>query len=58
VLERQLELREPLAPSELRHAVTLDGEEPIAPAHYAAIARRIGVAAAINQPEPAGISSA
>jgi predicted kinase len=43
VLERQLEMREPLTPSELRHAVTLDGEKPIAPGHYAAIARRIGV---------------
>jgi aminoglycoside phosphotransferase family enzyme/predicted kinase len=58
VLERQLEIREPLTPSELRHAVTLDGEQPIAPEHYAAIADRIGVAAAVNQPRPAGISSA
>jgi uncharacterized protein len=49
VLERQLEMGEALTPSELRHAVTLDGEKPIASEDYAAIARRIGVAAAINQ---------
>jgi predicted kinase len=58
VLERQLELREPLTPSELRHVVTLDGEKPIAPEHYAAIARRIGVTATPDQIPPASPSGA
>jgi predicted kinase len=43
VLEHQLEINEALTAYELRRTVTLDGERPIAPEHYAAIARLIDV---------------